>query len=62
MMLFIFGEGIVAYAAYDGCDPFARGVIEKKEEIIPYFVVDRLNFLIGLPGIFVATIIGGALR
>ncbi|KAL7643192.1 UNVERIFIED_CONTAM: hypothetical protein RMT77_006482 [Armadillidium vulgare] len=61
MFVFIFGEGVVAYAAYHGCDPFVKGLITKKEEIIPYFVVDRLNFLIGLPGIFVATIIGGAL-
>ncbi|KAL7643194.1 UNVERIFIED_CONTAM: hypothetical protein RMT77_006484 [Armadillidium vulgare] len=52
MFIPIFGEGVVAYVAYNGCDPFVRGLIKDKEEIIPYFVVDRLNFLIGLPGIF----------
>lgn len=60
--LLIFIGGIISYAAYADCDPWKMGILEKKEEIMPYFIVDRLNFIPGLPGIFVATIIGGALR
>ncbi|KAL7648614.1 UNVERIFIED_CONTAM: hypothetical protein RMT77_000520 [Armadillidium vulgare] len=59
--ILIFGSGILAYAIYEGCDPLDQGFIKKKEEILPYLVVNRLNYIKGLPGIFVATIIGGAL-
>ncbi|KAB7507143.1 Sodium-coupled monocarboxylate transporter 1 [Armadillidium nasatum] len=59
--ILIFGGGIIAYSIYDGCDPLDLGIIKKKEEILPYLVVDRLSYIKGLPGIFVATVIGGAL-
>ncbi|RXG69999.1 Sodium-coupled monocarboxylate transporter 2, partial [Armadillidium vulgare] len=57
----IFPAGLVAYANYAGCDPMALGIIKRKEEIIPYFVMDKLSFIPGLPGIFVATLVGGSL-
>ncbi|KAL7631957.1 UNVERIFIED_CONTAM: hypothetical protein RMT77_017727 [Armadillidium vulgare] len=60
MYFLIYSCGIVAYSTYVGCDPMALGIIKKKEQIIPYFVMDKLNY-IGLPGIFVGTIIGGSL-
>ncbi|RXG60461.1 Sodium-coupled monocarboxylate transporter 1 [Armadillidium vulgare] len=58
----IFVGGLVAYATYQGCDPMALGIIEKKEEIMTFFLIDKLSFIPGLPGIFVATLIGGTLR
>ncbi|RXG53853.1 Sodium-coupled monocarboxylate transporter 2 [Armadillidium vulgare] len=58
----IFFAGLVAYANYAGCDPMALGIIKRKEQIIPYFVMDKLSFIPGLPGIFVATLVGGSLR
>ncbi|KAL7643252.1 UNVERIFIED_CONTAM: hypothetical protein RMT77_006543 [Armadillidium vulgare] len=58
----IFPAGLAAYANYAGCDPMALGIIKRKEEIIPYFVMDKLSFIPGLPGIFVATLVGGSLR
>ncbi|RXG53483.1 hypothetical protein Avbf_17505 [Armadillidium vulgare] len=57
----IFPAGLVAYANYAGCDPMALGIIKRKEEIIPYFVMDKLSFIPGLPGIFVAALVGGSL-
>ncbi|KAB7504083.1 Sodium-coupled monocarboxylate transporter 2, partial [Armadillidium nasatum] len=57
----IFFAGLAAYANYAGCDPMALGIIKRKEEIIPYFVMDKLSFIPGLPGIFVATLVGGSL-
>ncbi|KAB7503838.1 Sodium-coupled monocarboxylate transporter 1, partial [Armadillidium nasatum] len=53
--------GLVAYSTYAGCDPMALGLIKKKDQILPYFVIDKLSFVPGLPGLFIATIIGGAL-
>lgn len=60
--LLIFIGGVILYSAYADCDPWSLGLLKKKEEILPHFMVDRLSFLVGLPGIFVATIVGGALR
>ncbi|KAL7630667.1 UNVERIFIED_CONTAM: hypothetical protein RMT77_019125 [Armadillidium vulgare] len=57
----IFTGGLVAYVTYMGCDPMALGLIKKKEEIMPFFILDKLGFIPGLPGIFVATLVGGAM-
>ncbi|RXG61685.1 Epsin-2 [Armadillidium vulgare] len=56
-----FSCGLVAYSTYAGCDPMALGLIKKKDQILPYFVIDKLSFIPGLPGLFIATIIGGSL-
>ncbi|KAB7503157.1 Sodium-coupled monocarboxylate transporter 2 [Armadillidium nasatum] len=56
-----FSCGLVAYASYVGCDPMALGIITKKDQIMTYFVTDKLSFIPGLPGLFVATIIGGTM-
>ncbi|MCL4122649.1 UNVERIFIED_CONTAM: hypothetical protein GTU68_000665 [Idotea baltica] len=57
----IFFGGVMAYATYNGCDPLTLGKIKRKEEILTYFVIDRLQFIPGLPGVFVAVILGGTL-
>ncbi|RXG58136.1 hypothetical protein Avbf_12694 [Armadillidium vulgare] len=62
MSCLIFFCGLVIYATYAGCDPMTLGKIKKKDEIITYYVMDKLSLIPGLPGLFVATIIGAALR
>ncbi|XP_042241871.1 sodium-coupled monocarboxylate transporter 2-like [Homarus americanus] len=54
-------SGLVAYATYSECDPFASGKIDKLDQIIPFLVTDKLNHLTGLAGIFVAAVYGGVL-
>ncbi|RXG73879.1 Sodium-coupled monocarboxylate transporter 1 [Armadillidium vulgare] len=61
MYVLTFSCGLVAYSTYAGCDPMALGLIKKKDQILPYFVIDKLRVIPGLPGLFIATIIGGAL-
>ncbi|RXG67087.1 hypothetical protein Avbf_13740 [Armadillidium vulgare] len=61
MSCMVFFCGLVIYATYAGCDPMALGKIKKKDEIMPYFVMDKLSLIPGLPGLFVAAIIGAAL-
>ncbi|XP_071532377.1 sodium-coupled monocarboxylate transporter 1-like [Panulirus ornatus] len=56
-----FFSGLVAFATYSNCDPFTSGQIEKKDQIIPYLVMDKLSHLTGLAGIFVAAVYGGVL-
>ncbi|KAL7643204.1 UNVERIFIED_CONTAM: hypothetical protein RMT77_006494 [Armadillidium vulgare] len=58
----VYAMGLVAYATYFGCDPLALGIIKTKEQIMPYYISDKLSFIPGIAGIFVATLIGGTLR
>ncbi|CAG0923888.1 unnamed protein product [Notodromas monacha] len=54
--------GLVLFANYVHCDPLKSGIIKSKDQIIPFFVVDQLGDLSGLPGIFMACLFSGALR
>nr|XP_027221871.1 sodium-coupled monocarboxylate transporter 1-like [Penaeus vannamei] len=53
--------GLVMFATYEGCDPLAAGLITKKDQILPFYVMDRLSSIPGLPGLFVACIFSGSL-
>ncbi|KAG7157234.1 Sodium-coupled monocarboxylate transporter 2-like 7, partial [Homarus americanus] len=53
--------GLVIFATYEGCDPLAAGLITQKDQILPFFVMDRLSVVPGLTGLFVACIFSGAL-
>ncbi|XP_076067585.1 sodium-coupled monocarboxylate transporter 1-like [Oratosquilla oratoria] len=54
-------SGLMAYALYRDCDPLTAGLIEKKDSIIPYLVVDRFGNGWGMVGLFVAAVYGGVL-
>ncbi|RXG58520.1 Sodium-coupled monocarboxylate transporter 2 [Armadillidium vulgare] len=46
----VYAGGLVAYATYFGCDPLALGIIKTKEEIMPYYISDKLSFIPGIAG------------
>ncbi|KAK7096188.1 sodium-coupled monocarboxylate transporter 1-like isoform X1 [Littorina saxatilis] len=54
--------GIIIFAYYvkQGCDPFTTGIVDNSNQIIPYFVMEVLNFP-GLPGLFISCLFSGAL-
>jgi Na+/pantothenate symporter len=52
--------GLVAYAVYESCDPYAARRISKRDQIIPYFVMDKMN-IPGIPGIFLACVLSASL-
>jgi len=54
-------SGLAIFATYADCDPLKMGLIEKKDQLVPYFVLDQMSYLTGLPGLFVACIMSGAL-
>ncbi|CAG0891699.1 unnamed protein product [Darwinula stevensoni] len=54
-------SGLVVFANYANCDPLKAGVLTKKDQIIPYYVMDKLGHVHGLPGIFLACLFSGAL-
>ena len=57
-----FYSGVVIFANYADCDPLTAGIIESRDQIVPYFVMDKLGYLPGVPGLFVACVFSAALR
>ncbi|XP_054162852.1 sodium-coupled monocarboxylate transporter 1-like [Oppia nitens] len=53
--------GMVIYAKYHACDPITLGIIERHDQLMPYFVMDTLSKYPGLPGLFVACVFSGSL-
>lgn len=62
IQIIIFFGGLITYAFYAGCDPLLTGKIQRKDEILSFMIVDKLDHIYGLPGIFVATLIASTLR
>ncbi|XP_070534914.1 sodium-coupled monocarboxylate transporter 2-like isoform X2 [Ptychodera flava] len=54
-------SGLVMYATYYDCDPYDAGYVDATDQLMPYFVMDILSFLPGLPGLFVSCMFSGAL-
>ncbi|KAK8388668.1 hypothetical protein O3P69_020568 [Scylla paramamosain] len=53
--------GLAVYAVYADCDPLATGEISKADQIVPFYVTDRLSGYYGLPGLFIASLYAGGL-
>ncbi|CAG0915141.1 unnamed protein product, partial [Notodromas monacha] len=53
--------GISIFAFYAHCDPLKAGVIKRPDEIVPYYVLNELSAIYGLPGLFLACLFSGAL-
>jgi SSS family transporter len=55
VLVLFYGTGLVLYAFYkQHGDPLGAGLIEKEDQILPYFVVTQLPA--GLPGLLIAAI------
>ncbi|XP_043267200.1 sodium-coupled monocarboxylate transporter 2 isoform X1 [Venturia canescens] len=53
--------GMVIFANYADCDPLSLGYISKFDEIVPFYVEDKLAYLPGLLGLVMATLFNSAL-
>lgn len=53
--------GVAIFAYYSGCDPMAVGLIKKTDQLMPYFVMDQLTVMPGMPGLFVACVFSASL-
>ncbi|XP_069102394.1 sodium-coupled monocarboxylate transporter 1-like isoform X2 [Argopecten irradians] len=54
------GIVVFAYYAEKGCDPLSNEDVSNSNQIIPFFVMEKLGYP-GLPGLFVACLFSGAL-
>jgi len=54
--------GMVLFAWYDsvGCDPLAAGYVKNPNQLLPFYVMDRLGYPC-VPGLFLACLFAGAL-
>ncbi|KAF6215235.1 hypothetical protein GE061_009987 [Apolygus lucorum] len=53
--------GLLAYAKYRGCDPLSTKAVGKQDQIAPYFVLDVVGHIKGLPGLYMSGIFAAAL-
>ncbi|KAG0420131.1 hypothetical protein HPB47_003662 [Ixodes persulcatus] len=53
--------GLALFALYHKCDPVKAGIITKYDQLMPHFVMDTLNHLPGLSGLFVTAVYSGSL-
>ena len=54
--------GFMLFAFYSDCDPLTNGEISRPGEILPHFVVSEMGHLVGVPGIFIASLFCAGLR
>ncbi|EEC18331.1 sodium/solute symporter, putative [Ixodes scapularis] len=53
--------GLLVYSKYATCDIYAIKQISTEDQLLPYFVMDALGKLRGIPGLFVAGIFAASL-
>ncbi|XP_046397417.1 sodium-coupled monocarboxylate transporter 2-like isoform X2 [Ischnura elegans] len=53
--------GLVVYATYRHCDLISTKLVERNDQLLPYFVMDIAQSTPGLPGVFMAGIFSAAL-
>lgn len=56
-------DGIVIYGVYAYCDigKFGLGIVKSNDQVLPYFIIDRLGKYKGVPGLFTSCLFSGAL-
>lgn len=50
------------YARYSQCDPISAGLVNKPDQMVPFYVMDVASAIPGLSGLFIAGIFCAALR
>ena len=62
IIITLFLAGLAIFAAYAGCDPITSGYIKSKDQMLPFYVMQNLGFMMGVPGVFVACLFSGTMR
>lgn len=53
--------GLIIYASYKDCDPLKAKVIQRQDQLMPYYIMDVAATVPCLPGLFVAGVFSAAL-
>ena len=62
IIITLFLAGLAIFAVYAGCDPITLGNVETKDQMLPFYVMQNLGFMSGVPGVFVACLFSGTMR
>ena len=62
IIITLFLAGLAIFAVYAGCDPITLGNVERKDQMLPFYVMQNLGFMSGVPGVFVACLFSGTMR
>lgn len=54
-------SGLVIFNRYFQCDPVSMGMIERYDQLVPYFVMDTMSKYPGVAGLFTACVFSGSL-
>ncbi len=54
--LLVFAIGLTMYAVYTGCDPLKKGIIQTRDQLVIYYMVDMFHSLPGFSGLFLASL------
>ncbi|XP_058806099.1 putative sodium-dependent multivitamin transporter [Phymastichus coffea] len=54
-------SGLAIYSYYHNCDPIKDGKISAPDMLMPYYVMNTLSHLPGIPGLFIAGIFSASL-
>ncbi|XP_070610890.1 sodium-coupled monocarboxylate transporter 1-like [Erythrolamprus reginae] len=54
-------NGLSMYSIYKDCDPLTSGIVSSPDQLMPYFVLNILEYYPGVPGLFVAGIYSASL-
>jgi len=54
-------DGLVIYAVYANCDLLTEKKITSNDQVLPYFIIDKLGTWKGIPGLFTSCLFSGAL-
>ncbi|XP_055635012.1 sodium-coupled monocarboxylate transporter 2-like [Toxorhynchites rutilus septentrionalis] len=53
--------GIVIFAKYFDCDPIKLNLVEKADNLLPFFVQDVIGNFKGMPGVFISCVFSAGL-
>lgn len=54
-------SGIIVFARYHTCDPVSMGMIDRYDQLMPYYVMDAMSWIPGVAGFFTACVFSGSL-
>jgi len=54
-------NGLLLYATFHDCDPLTTKLAKAKDQLVPLLVMQTLNDIPGLPGLFIAGVFSAAL-
>lgn len=54
--------GLILFTIYYGCDPVKAGLVEKNDQLVPFYVADMAAGIPGLTGLFISGVFCTGLR